>query len=843
MSRRPGRRSMSRPVLLAPAMLALAAWGASSGDAPLADAVQRQDRAAAQALLDRHADVNATLADGSTALFWAARWDDGNLVEQLLRAGAQAAIANRYGISPLLEACENGDAAMVETLLQAGADPNSAQSQGETALMTAARTGDADAVQALLDRGASVNLAENWRGQTALMWAAAEKHADVVRVLTERGAQVNARSRVFDFTQIKVKQGSVPMNYPRGGFTALLFAAREGALESGQALVNAKADVNLGDPDGTTPLIEAIINFHFDFAAFLLEHGADANARDSRGRSALYAAVDIRSPDTSTRPNAIPPDKLDALAVIQALLAHGANPNAALTAPLAPRGPLDDLDPIMGAGATPFLRAAKLDDLEVMRLLLANGADPRTTTAAHVNALMVAAGVGWRDGKSHGSEQDAIEAIQLCLDRGLDINAASDQGKTALHGATQRGAETVIAYLISRGADVTAKDKDGFNALGRETVETFTTQAPAVGTSSGGLAPSVPGTIGCAGCSGSVTTFSSAGWAQIAALTDESMGLNVFSNPRRSARSAIVQIKHGRNRIVLTVNQAGSAAPLRQREVAFLYQRILGREADAAGFARFTGQDAPPLGLAAAELLDGKEARDTDFQALAMYRAADGGVPGYPAYMDTVQALRQGSSAEAQFMEMLQRSACAPAAAARVACLYRNLLGRAPTAEELASGVSQPPFALFTSLFHGAEFQSAGAFRTDHTNELYVAMLYYLLLGRAPRQAELAAGLRAADGAGPGVYSTKRRTGRDRRTWSCSATGEVRGLRAHRSSWQRSSRASGPICSGGFPVCRFVPEPLAPTFPQLKLLIMCITAARAPLLVLEGGYRIQYRSF
>ncbi len=448
------------------AILALAVAGfAAAAPAPLADAVQRQDPKAIRTLLDQHTDVNATLADGSTALLWAAHWDDAALVDQLLRAGANVKAANRYGITPLLEACVNGDAAIVEKLLKAGADPNTAQPEGQTAIMTAARTGNVDAVKALIDHGAKVNAEESWRGQSALMFAAAEKHQAVVQLLIQHGADVNARSAVFDFTQLKPKAGSVSMNFPRGGFTALLFAAREGDLESGQTLVNARADVNLGDPDGSTPLIEAIINFHFDFAMFLLDHGADPNACDGKGRSPLYAAVDMHTLDTSTRPSPRPPDKFDSVDAIKALLAHGASPNAQLTGVIPPRGVLDGADRTMGPGATPFLRAAKSDDLEAMRLLLDKGANPLAATSAHVSALMAAAGAGWRDGKSHGSEPDAIEAIKLLLEHGADINAADDQGQSALHGAAGRGADTIVAYLASRGADVGAKDKKGRTAL------------------------------------------------------------------------------------------------------------------------------------------------------------------------------------------------------------------------------------------------------------------------------------------------------------------------------------------------------------------------------------------
>jgi ankyrin repeat protein len=353
----------------------------------------------------------------------------------------------------------------VERLLKAGADPNTATQEGETPLMTASRSGSVETVKMLLDHGADLKAQEAWRGQTPLMWAAAESHPGVISLLIQRGADVNAKSAVFDFTQLKAKAGSVPMNFPRGGFTALLFAARQGDLESSQMLLTAGANVNLPDPDGTTPLLAAIINFHFDTALFLLNHGADPNPADAKGRAPLYAAVDMHSLDTSTRPNTRVNDKADAFDVIKALLAKGANPNAALTGVIPPRGVLDGADRTMGPGATPFMRAAKSNDIPVMTALLEKGADPTLATSTHANALMFAAGVGWRDGKSHGVEEDALQAMQICLDRGVSINAADDQGNTALHGAASRGADQVIAFLAAHGADVNAKDKKGRTAL------------------------------------------------------------------------------------------------------------------------------------------------------------------------------------------------------------------------------------------------------------------------------------------------------------------------------------------------------------------------------------------
>jgi ankyrin repeat protein len=474
--------------------------------------------------------------------------DDAALVDQLLAAGANPRTANRYGITPLLEACENGDAAIIDKLLKAGADPNTAQPEGETALMTAARTGSLDAVKLLLNHGAHVNAKENWRGQSALMWAVAENHPDVVQLLIQRGADVNVRSRVFDYNSLQPKQGSVPMNYPRGGFTPLLFAARQGDLADTQTLLRAKADINLADPDKTTPLLEAILNFHFDLAQYLLDHGADPNARDLHGRSPLYAAVDMHTLDTSTRPNPVLSDKLDSLDLVKALLAHKANPNAQLIEPVPPRGPLDVADYTMGEGGTPFLRAAKAADLEVMRLLLAKGADPLLPTKVGVTPLMAAAGVGWRDGKSHGTEAAAIEAIKICLDHGAKVNTATDKGQTALHGASVREANDVVAFLLSHGADPNAKDDKGHRALGM-LVQTFSAKVPAEGTRT-------PASLACAACTGNLTASSTADWLVITSTEGGQIAFNVLPNPASSPRTAAIQVVGTTNKVTLTITQS-----------------------------------------------------------------------------------------------------------------------------------------------------------------------------------------------------------------------------------------------------------------------------------------------
>ncbi len=287
-------------VMLCAAVAAVAA-DTKPADTRLVDAVKAGDRAAAAALLKQKVDVNAPEADGTTALAWAVRQDDAALVDQLLAAGAEVKTANRYGVTPLFLACQNGSALMIEKLLKAGADANAEVTEGETALMTASRTGNPDAVKVLLDHGAAVDAKENWHGETALMWAAAESHPEVVRLLIEHGATVNIRSTHNLWARQTTSEPREKW-LPVGDLSPLMFAARQGCLECAKILLEAKAHINAVDPDGISSTLLAIINGHYDVAAYLVDQGADVNLADRTGRTALYSAVDFHTPPQSNRP-------------------------------------------------------------------------------------------------------------------------------------------------------------------------------------------------------------------------------------------------------------------------------------------------------------------------------------------------------------------------------------------------------------------------------------------------------------------------------------------------------------------------------------------------------------
>ncbi len=432
-------------------MFGLAGAAAVAAEKPaLADAAERGDKAVVRSLLDARADVNAAQVDGMTALHWAVYHDDVETAGLLVRSGAKVNAVNRYGVPPLSLACTNGNAALVLMLLGAGADANAALTGGETVLMTAARSGNLDIVKALLARGANPNAKERSE-QTPLMWAAAEGHTAVVQALIASGADIRARLT--------------------SGFTPLFFAVREGHIDAARTLLEAGIDVNetLHRPEGpqrevnnasdkpvgkgTSPLLMAVQNGHYELAIALVDAGADPNDQRT-GFTPLHTLAWVRKPDASDTgdPSPIGSGRLASLQFVRALVERGADLNRRL--PMGAPRPPNTASRVGTGGATPFLLAADRADAAFMGALIELGADPFLPNLENTTPLMAAAGLGTTAPlEEAGTEPEAVEAVRLLLDLGSPIDAVNNDGDTAMHGAAFGNFPSVAHLLADRGAN------------------------------------------------------------------------------------------------------------------------------------------------------------------------------------------------------------------------------------------------------------------------------------------------------------------------------------------------------------------------------------------------------
>jgi ankyrin repeat protein len=436
-------------------VVGLAGASVAAEKSAVADAAEQRNSALIRKLLDARADVNATQVDGMTALHWAVYNDDVDTARLLVRSGANVKAANRYGVPPLSLACTNGNAEMVKLLLEAGADAKATLPGGETVLMTAARTGNLDTVKTLLVRGADPNARER-SDQTAIMWAASEGHAPVVRALIDGGADIRA----------KVKSG----------FTPLFFAAREGNIEVARTLLEAGVNVNETlEPaertaqdrrpgltinsasfrpvrKGTSPLLMAVENGHFELAIALVDAGADPNDERS-GFTPLHTMSWVRKPDASDSgdPPPIGSGRLTSLQFVRELVKRGASVNRQLEGAARPPNSATQLG---SEEATPLLMAADRADAPFMRVLLELGANPFLPNADGSTPLMAAAGLGTANPlEEAGTEAEALEAVQVLLDRGANIDEVDNNGDTPMHSAAEGNFPTIVQLLADRGAN------------------------------------------------------------------------------------------------------------------------------------------------------------------------------------------------------------------------------------------------------------------------------------------------------------------------------------------------------------------------------------------------------
>jgi ankyrin repeat protein len=463
-------------------------------------AVKKGNLDKVNSLLNNGADVNTAQKDGTSSLAWAVYNNNKELVDLLIRSGDDGAdidAANEYGVNPLHLACMNQNPELISTLLKAGANPNNSKWTGEAPLMTCANTGTIDAVKALLDQGADVNSTETTQEQTALMWAAAEKHHQVVKLLVERGANINAVSKITPEPEpFMVKTpGSMGQNFPStlrfreatGGFTALLFAAQQGDLESTKILLDAGADINFATKEEGSALVIATAGSHEELAMYLLERGADPNIQDAYGLTplhfALHEGVMIMNNWAPTETDSYGWERKNMPHLLMALLEHGADPEmrvkhawSFLDNPFLARG-MEDPSQIDIVGSTTALLAAASGDMESLRILVDYGVNTDVKTIGGATVFMLAAGAGAE--KAVRDEQEAIELTKYVLSLGdIDVNvqltdnrakngpgAGKIDGRNITHFAVTLGWSKMIHFLADIGVNLDQSDRYGMTPL------------------------------------------------------------------------------------------------------------------------------------------------------------------------------------------------------------------------------------------------------------------------------------------------------------------------------------------------------------------------------------------
>jgi ankyrin repeat protein len=500
----------------------------------------------------QRADVNAAAGDGMTALHRAAESGDHELAASLLKAGASPVAKTRIGAhTPLHVAAKGGYPLVVRLLLEnpsAKAGVDALTTTGAAPLHFAAASGSSETVRILLDAGADVNRREPQWGQTPLMFAAAAGRTDVVRVLLARGADARATARVVDISArnrqdsaesrtrnarvaeiqkqlaaakaASAPAGSAPTARARrggdgdsggepeplgyadlvgaqGGLTALLLASREGLAETAAALLEGGADINqVSASDHTSPLLMASINGHFDLAMQLLARGADVKVASDAGATPLYGVLNMQWAPKARHPQPAHymQQQIGYLALAEAMLKAGADPNARLRKSLWYTTYNRDLLSVDRSGSTAFWWAAYTLDVPAMRLLLKYGADPHIGTVKvperyeeggpdptgpdrsglqaipwggpAVAPIHAASGVGYGlgfAGNTHRHVPDGwLPAVKFLVEElGADVNARDHNGYTPLHHAASRGDNELIRYLVSKGADVKAVSRGG----------------------------------------------------------------------------------------------------------------------------------------------------------------------------------------------------------------------------------------------------------------------------------------------------------------------------------------------------------------------------------------------
>lgn len=477
-------------------------------------AAMKNDAELANMLVVAGGNVRArTRFGGYTPLHVASERGSATVIRSLVQGGADVNAITNTGTTSLMLAASAGDTAAIAALLDGGAKANAAEAErGHTPLMFAAAANRTDAVKLLLSRGADPNIATKITDLAALskgggnpdgrnLPSARPTAPGATPAVPAGEAKPSAEARPAARVRVPGVDRQYFINelvYAQGGMTPLLFASRQGFIDVATTLLDAGVDVNQRKGgDNTTALLVATVNGHFDLARLLLERGADPNLASENGVAPLFAVVNLKWAQESGYPQpwAHLDQKISYLDYMKLLLDKGANANARVNKKVWYSGYNFDLSGLDEVGATAFWRSAYGADVEAMKLLASYGADPNLATikppgrpqtgdagvrevkdvsgtpetpvgGPAIPPLQAAAGAGYGEGFAANSHRYApagmLAAVKYLVEElHVDINQRDHEGNTVLHQAATRGDNEMILYLVSKGADVTALNREG----------------------------------------------------------------------------------------------------------------------------------------------------------------------------------------------------------------------------------------------------------------------------------------------------------------------------------------------------------------------------------------------
>ncbi|XP_057322749.1 uncharacterized protein LOC130666094 [Microplitis mediator] len=429
-------------------------------------ALEQGDLEKLKETLKRGADINGKSCNSWTALHYAAKGPNIEVVKFVLDKNVSPQMTNGFNQSVLHVAAEYGRKLAVELLIKNKCNVNALDDEGQSPLHKAAENGHEEIVKILMKNNADTSI-QNSYGYSALHNAVLNNHKSVVEILLKRERHVN-------------------LNEAAGGFTMLHLAAELGHTDIVEYLVKYNANVNKRTHQNATPLHGAALNGHLDVVKVLISHGADIHAVTVSELTALHNAVETNREEIvelllqrGANVNARGPvDNFAAINytaekgysnMLKLLIKYNAEVNISTSDGRTPlhiaafNGHVDIIDILIKNrisidfqskdGSTPLCFASAQGHDHVLKFLLKNGASTEIRNFQNLTSLHIAALQGHK------------KCVEVLLDWKADIRARTVGGKTALHLSSQSGHLDTTELLITRGANINEKDSLGLTAL------------------------------------------------------------------------------------------------------------------------------------------------------------------------------------------------------------------------------------------------------------------------------------------------------------------------------------------------------------------------------------------